>query len=150
MRLPSSTKTASWPKVRNQSQVDACASRRPLVGWLTSSHQNQLRDVNTGFQQPYDANTYGAGGVPPGQLGIKARLIDLISAVRTLMRSTCLLRTKKILTFIIKLCSTPHCHKYSSHLVRAGLGLNGTLCLNHCTCLVNTPHYNQTPSTWPF
>ncbi|KJA24492.1 hypothetical protein HYPSUDRAFT_200381 [Hypholoma sublateritium FD-334 SS-4] len=56
------------------------------MGWLTSSNQNQLRDVNTGFQQPYDATTYGAAGAPPGQLGIKARLIDLISAVRTLMR----------------------------------------------------------------
>lgn len=59
-----------------------------LVGWLTSSHQNQTRDVNTGFQQPYDPTTYGGTGAPPGQVGVKARLIDLISAVRTLMRST--------------------------------------------------------------
>ncbi len=127
MRLLSSTRTASWLKVRFQFQLDACTSRRLLVGWLTSSHQNQLRDVNTGFQQPYDANTYGAGGVPPGQLGIKARLIDLISAVRTLMRSTCSLHSKQILTLIITLRSTTHCHKYSSHPIRASLGLKGTL-----------------------
>ncbi len=48
------------------------------VGWSSSKPQN------TAFNQ-YDQNGYGA---PPGEVGMKAKLIDLISAVRTLMRST--------------------------------------------------------------
>lgn len=56
---------------------------RSAVGWLSSS---QPQNLNVGFQQPYDQNGYGAG---QGEIGMKARLIDLISAVRTLMRSKC-------------------------------------------------------------
>ena len=52
------------------------------VGWLSASRP--VRDVNTSFQQSYDQTAYGA---PGGDIGMKARLIDLISAVRTLMRS---------------------------------------------------------------
>ncbi|KAF9534336.1 ER-to-golgi transport membrane protein [Crepidotus variabilis] len=48
------------------------------IGWTYSSLQP--RDVNTGFQQPYDQNGYG---VAPGN-GMKARIIDLIRAVRAL------------------------------------------------------------------
>lgn len=43
------------------------------VGWLSSS-----------AQQPYDQHGYGA---VQGDVGVKARMVDLISAVRTLMRS---------------------------------------------------------------
>jgi len=50
------------------------------IGWLSASRP--VRDINAGFQQSYDA--YGA--VPGGDIGVKARLVDLISAVRTLMR----------------------------------------------------------------
>ncbi|KAK0453633.1 ER-to-golgi transport membrane protein [Armillaria borealis] len=46
------------------------------IGWSSSKPQN------TAFNQ-YDQNGYGA---PPGDVGMKAKLIDLISAVRTLMR----------------------------------------------------------------
>ena len=53
------------------------------VGWLSASRP--VRDVNTGFQQSYDQTAYGT--VPGGDIGVKARLVDLISAVRTLMRS---------------------------------------------------------------
>ena len=53
------------------------------VGWLSASRP--VRDVNAGFQQSYDQTAYGA--VPGGDIGVKARLVDLISAVRTLMRS---------------------------------------------------------------
>ncbi|KAF9485373.1 Yos1-like protein [Pholiota conissans] len=56
------------------------------IGWLTPSRQGQMRDVNTGFQQPYDPTVYGGAAPPPGDIGVKARLVDLISAVRTLMR----------------------------------------------------------------
>ncbi|KAH9482640.1 Protein transport protein yos1 [Psilocybe cubensis] len=52
------------------------------IGWVSASRQ--IRDVNTGFQQTYDhTNAYGT---VQGEAGMKARLIDLISAVRTLMR----------------------------------------------------------------
>ena len=53
------------------------------VGWLSASRP--VRDVNAAFQQSYDQTAYGA--VPGGDIGVKARLVDLISAVRTLMRS---------------------------------------------------------------
>lgn len=49
------------------------------IGWSSAPPQN----VNAGFQQPYD-QTGGFGG---GQdIGVKARIINLIGAVRTLMR----------------------------------------------------------------
>ncbi|PPQ77776.1 hypothetical protein CVT25_011211 [Psilocybe cyanescens] len=63
---------------------DRFLARMPVqtVGWVSTSRQ--IRDVNTGFQQTYDqTNAYGA---VQGEAGMKARLIDLISAVRTLMR----------------------------------------------------------------
>jgi len=44
------------------------------IGWSASQPQN----ANAGYQQ-YDQQAYG-------DVGIKAKLIDLISAVRTLMR----------------------------------------------------------------
>lgn len=53
------------------------------VGWLSASRP--VRDVNAGFQQSYDQTAYGA--TPGADIGVKARLVDLISAVRTLMRS---------------------------------------------------------------
>ncbi|KAF4619168.1 hypothetical protein D9613_005087 [Agrocybe pediades] len=51
------------------------------IGWLSATRQ--VRDGTTGFQQPYDQNGFNAA---QGDVGMKARLIDLISAVRTLMR----------------------------------------------------------------
>ncbi|KAF8640077.1 hypothetical protein AX17_001317 [Amanita inopinata Kibby_2008] len=50
------------------------------IGWLSSSQQP--RDTNAVYQA-YDQTGYGAA---QPDIGIKARLIDLISAVRTLMR----------------------------------------------------------------
>ncbi|KAF8631949.1 hypothetical protein AX15_002111 [Amanita polypyramis BW_CC] len=50
------------------------------IGWLSTSHQP--RDANSVYQA-YDQSGYG---VVQQDVGIKARLIDLISAVRTLMR----------------------------------------------------------------
>jgi len=52
------------------------------IGWLSASRP--VRDINAGFQQSYDQTAYGA--VPGGDIGVKARLVDIISAVRTLMR----------------------------------------------------------------
>ncbi|KAF5321367.1 hypothetical protein D9619_000949 [Psilocybe cf. subviscida] len=53
------------------------------IGWLTPSRQT--RDANTGFQQP-TCDQNGFEVTPGTEVGVKARLIDLISAVRTLMR----------------------------------------------------------------
>lgn len=60
------------------------------VGWTYSSLQP--RDVNTGFQQPYDQNGYG--GPAPGSSEVKARMIDLIRAVRALRSTSPLLNPK--------------------------------------------------------
>lgn len=50
------------------------------IGWSSVQPQN----ANAGFQQPYDqAGVYGGGAQ---DVGVKVRLINLISAVRTLMR----------------------------------------------------------------
>jgi len=52
------------------------------IGWSSA----QTPAVNAGFAQPY-AQSYDQPGYPGGQdVGVKARLINLISAVRTLMR----------------------------------------------------------------
>jgi len=51
------------------------------IGWLSTSQQ--IRDANPGYQQTYDQNGYGNA---QSDIGVKARLIDLIGAVRTLMR----------------------------------------------------------------
>ncbi|KAF9057587.1 ER-to-golgi transport membrane protein [Panaeolus papilionaceus] len=50
------------------------------IGWVSTSRQ--VRDPNAGYQQTYDQNGFAG----PQEVGVKARLIDLISAVRTLMR----------------------------------------------------------------
>jgi hypothetical protein len=55
------------------------------VGWVSSTRL-RTHNANAGYNHPYDQNGYGTEDV-----GIKARLIDLIGAVRTLMRSQCLL-----------------------------------------------------------
>ncbi|KAJ8522948.1 hypothetical protein ONZ45_g457 [Pleurotus djamor] len=47
------------------------------IGWSSSQTRNAA------YQQSYDSTGYGA---PPEDIGIKARIVDLISAVRTLMR----------------------------------------------------------------
>ncbi|KAF4574624.1 hypothetical protein EYR40_005631 [Pleurotus pulmonarius] len=47
------------------------------IGWSSSQTRNAA------FQQPYDPTGYGS---PPQDIGVKARIVDLISAVRTLMR----------------------------------------------------------------
>lgn len=52
------------------------------VGWSTVPTPN---NPTVGFQQPYDQYGGGAGGVQ--DIGVKGRLINLIGAVRTLMRS---------------------------------------------------------------
>ncbi|KAJ7507800.1 ER-to-golgi transport membrane protein [Mycena galericulata] len=50
------------------------------IGWASS----QAPTVNAGFQQTYDPQT--GYGNPQAEVSMKARFIDLISAVRTLMR----------------------------------------------------------------
>ncbi|KAH7929438.1 Yos1-like protein [Leucogyrophana mollusca] len=49
------------------------------IGWSSAQPQN----ANTAFQQSYDQSGYG---YPQQDVGVKARIINLISAVRTLMR----------------------------------------------------------------
>ncbi|KNZ79795.1 Protein transport protein YOS1 [Termitomyces sp. J132] len=54
------------------------------LGWVSGQQQAS----NASFHQGYDQNGYG---VTQQDVGLKARLIDLISAVRTLMRTPTLL-----------------------------------------------------------
>ncbi len=61
--------------------LQTAKSQSAAVGWLSTPQQP--RDTNSVYQA-YDQSGYGA----TQDVGIKARLIDLISAVRTLMRST--------------------------------------------------------------
>ncbi|KAH7914364.1 Yos1-like protein [Hygrophoropsis aurantiaca] len=49
------------------------------IGWSSAQPQN----VNTAFQQSYDQSNYGYA---QQDVGVKVRIINLISAVRTLMR----------------------------------------------------------------
>ncbi|KAF8897524.1 Yos1-like protein [Infundibulicybe gibba] len=49
------------------------------IGWVSSS---QPQNTNVAFHQSYDQAGYGAGQ----DVGMKSRLIDLVSAVRTLLR----------------------------------------------------------------
>ena len=51
-----------------------------VVGWASTPSQA----MNAAYNPPYDQNVYG--GVQ-GQAGIKAGMINLLSAVRTVMRS---------------------------------------------------------------
>jgi hypothetical protein len=51
------------------------------VGWSSIQPPNSV-----GFQPNYDGSGYGN---PAQDIGVKGRLINLISAVRTVMRSTC-------------------------------------------------------------
>jgi len=48
------------------------------LGWVSGQQA-----ANPGYQQTYDQNGYGT---VQGDVALKTRLIDLISAVRTLMR----------------------------------------------------------------
>jgi hypothetical protein len=57
-------------------------SRMPVVGWSTEHPQGGQQ----GFAQPYDA--YG-GGATQNEVSVKGKMINLIGAVRTLMRSEC-------------------------------------------------------------
>jgi len=49
------------------------------IGWSSAQPQN----VNAGFQQPYDQTGYGYA---QQDVGMKGRIINLIGAVRTVMR----------------------------------------------------------------
>lgn len=51
-----------------------------VVGWTSTQPQNS----NAGFHQSFDQSGYGYA---QQDVGVKARMINLISAVRTLMRS---------------------------------------------------------------
>ncbi|KAJ7904508.1 ER-to-golgi transport membrane protein [Mycena olivaceomarginata] len=53
------------------------------IGWVSSS---QAPNANATFHQTYDPQTGGYGAQQGGEPSMKARLVDLISAVRTLMR----------------------------------------------------------------
>lgn len=55
------------------------------VGWSTQQPQAGPQ----GFAQPYDGGYGGAGG-GQADMSVKMKLVNLIGAVRTLMRSECL------------------------------------------------------------
>lgn len=60
-----------------------CYSRAPSVGWSSSQAQPMSQNFAQPYAQPYDQAAYAGGQ----DIGVKGRLINLISAVRTLMRS---------------------------------------------------------------
>ncbi|KAG9317299.1 Yos1-like-domain-containing protein [Chiua virens] len=66
------------------------------IGWSSTQSQNP----NAGFHQPYDQSGYGYA---QQDVGVKVRIINLISAVRTLMRSKHVQHAWKI---------TPNAHAY--------------------------------------
>lgn len=77
-----------WDYASSDPLLTGLASYSPscrllAVGWGSA----QAQPVNQGFGQPY-AQQYDQQGYAAGQdVGVKGRLINLISAVRTLMRS---------------------------------------------------------------
>lgn len=78
---PFSVKTASSPVVRLDTfyyrGLSHTLAFRPLVGWTTTHQQQQMQNA----YQSYDQSSQQ-------EPGMKAKFVDLISAVRTLMRST--------------------------------------------------------------
>ncbi|KAF8655227.1 hypothetical protein AX16_003134 [Volvariella volvacea WC 439] len=52
------------------------------IGWVSSSQAQAAAAANAGYHQGYDQGY----GNPQYDVGMKAKLIDLITAVRTLMR----------------------------------------------------------------
>ena len=80
------------------------------------------RQIRDGFQQTFDQNGYGP---PQTDAGMKARLIDLIGAVRTLMRSKWLHIPKTIsFVFIMRsILSTSHPNQSIGDFVRISMGL---------------------------
>lgn len=69
------------------------------VGWSTQQPQMGSQ----GFTQPYDAG-YGGAGSGQGDLTVKMKLVNLIGAVRTLMRSECLVSFNACLCCIQSVC----------------------------------------------
>ena len=53
-----------------------------IVGWSTRSAAN----ANSGFGHAPNANLYDNNASAGGDAGVKAKLVNLISATRTLMR----------------------------------------------------------------
>ena len=85
------------------------------VGWSYSSPPP--RDINASFHQPYDPNGYGVG---LGRMGMKAKIIDLIRAVRALRSmSSCHLIFLELNLFY----STFDCIEYSGHSLWTSTGL---------------------------
>lgn len=87
---PSSRKNDSSQKVRSHPFLHREANPPLVVGWSTLSYTQAQQSANAGFGNvPHDpySNFGGSGGDEVTQQGIKQRLIALISAVRTLMRS---------------------------------------------------------------
>jgi len=80
------------------------------VGWVSGQPQNVQ------FHQQYDQVGYGPGGVQ-GDPSLKARLIDLISAVRTLLRSASLRPPARYFTQLLSHVSTSNRHKHNRHCI---------------------------------
>ncbi|KAF9075830.1 Yos1-like-domain-containing protein [Rhodocollybia butyracea] len=77
------------------------------IGWTSARPQN---NNNNPAYQAYDQPGYGQ------EVGIKTKIIDLISAVRTLMRSTCpVLFTDSTIS---RIYSTVNCSQHTSYIVR--------------------------------
>lgn len=96
----------------SMSSADTCEGQAlmglPLVGWTSKSTQSAQQNV---YHQPYDPYS-GIGMNGPGQdIGVKAKLINLIGAVRTLMRGTFqYYSTNPCISHSSMICSTINIH----------------------------------------
>ena len=103
------------------------------VGWVSGQPQNV---------QQYDQVGYGPGGVQ-GDPSVKARLIDLISAVRTLLRSASFCPSARCFTQLLCHVSTSNRHKHNRHYIRGAPRLS-RLTVSWTTCI--TPSYRHSTS----
>ena len=116
-RLPSWTKSGFWPEV---SIWFAVWTRQRFiisstVGWTTAP---QLQ-TNAGFGN----DVYGQQDID-----VKARLINLISAVRTLLRSAYILGPPSVFaTFLTMNTSTSHRYQHCHYLIWASIRWMNTL-----------------------
>ena len=70
--------------------MDTANSLYDLVGWTTQAQQLAAQQSYT---QPYDP--YSGVGGPQQDVGVKVKLVNLIGAVRTLMRGAYPKRLRK-------------------------------------------------------
>ena len=111
------------------------------VGWVSGQPQNVQ------FHQQYEQVGYGPGGVQ-GDPSLKARLIDLISAVRTLLRSASFCPPARYFTQLLCHVSTSNRHKHNRHYIRGAPRLS-RLTVSRATCITSSYRHSISPECCP-